>query len=247
MLKYDVGTVSIKGSKPTAYKSENQDKVLDRRISFPLPNLEKDVRFVAVADGAGGMPPGGYAARYLMDDHLSVDPIFDPNNPDNIENQVAFYLKGLHRKFTLEHEDASEEWLKKSASTLSLAVLYDDSATLYWVGDSPMFLTKFAKRTPRSRKLIPQTTWISEEGQHGLEDAFGGETNFNLYQMQINFNIGDILTIATDGALKGMDYTLLDKIYEKSECMRDAIELLKTKHMKFPSDDASVIVVKKLS
>ena len=169
---------------------ENQDKIISRK--FQATSSHPELFLIGVADGISQCPYGGSVARYIMEQHLLVDDIFNvAGAPIDILQQ---YLKNLHKSFKDEFEDMYD--MLNSGASLSLA-LAQDSGTVdcLWCGDSPIFLTKNI-----DGEFVTKQISIPDNDQMGaLTDNFGGFADFNLKHKSLTLFSDEIITVTSDG------------------------------------------------
>lgn len=207
---------------------ENQDRAIARVIPWsPTP-----LYLLAVADGISSCRHGASVARYIIERHLQTDAIFDRGNLD-VTNQLRDYLTALNRSF---HEEFAEmEDMRDSGASLSVAVLGGWLADCLWAGDSPIYISR-----QRPNGYDTELILRPDVRNRALTDHFGGTAPFNLKHVRLTLQLGDILTITSDGAVHDAD--LLSDTYAR--CGFTPTVLREIRDLAYQSstcDDVSVV------
>ena len=231
MYKYELYSATAKGKA----HQENQDSVISRVI--PRSGSMGNIYLCGVADGVTLTPFGGWVSRWLAL-RLMQGPIFVSAGV-TLSAQLADYLTGLHEEFLTEF--ANNEDMLRSASTLSLAVLQGSSASCFWVGDSPIYVTSRAAR-------VRDTRLISFPDVHptlqSLTAAFCGDP-FNLHLEDVRLKKGDTLTIATDGLPHGEKR--INELYASRGVSQRTVDTMIAESVPFRhSDDCTIAVAHRL-
>ena len=212
--------------------AENQDRILIRRLVNP--DGGPDIHLLGVVDGVSGTRCGGSVARWLVEQHLTADPIFDGSGKDAFE-QLHDYLLGLREKFRSEFAPLPD--MLGSAAAMSMVCLCGECGVCFWVGDCPAFLTSGQGRKMVTVQLtIPDYDRISK----GLTDWFGAYSAFNLKRKDFEMSPSDILTVTSDGAQ--CDEYVLNDLYRKNPVASETLQKVVDAALRHPrSDDVSIV------
>lgn len=155
---------------------------------------KKEIGLIGVADGISRCPYGGRVAAYLIDRHLARQRIFNDSGAP-LPAQLGDYLANLHTRFYEQFGDDFQ--MLESGATLSLALLEENAAHCFWVGDSPLFLA-------RANGPAFTVTQISVPDSAGrlLTDCFGAGAPFRLKRRRVALQAGDVLVVASDGGMR---------------------------------------------
>lgn len=219
------------GRKPPPKRAENQDRVLCRL----LPVGESNGLLMAVADGITNCPSGGSVANWVVMRHLAVDSIDFPGNQSPTES-LGDYLKNLQLRFIDEFSAPEYEGMLASGATLSVALLHDHKADCFWAGDSPIYHSR-----PLGKAYETQLLTRPDHEQDGsLSNCFGSHSSFSLRHCHVGLNVGDILTVTSDGIQ--VDVFSVSQIYMTHGFGNDALrEMLRlSKQNRRFWDDLSV-------
>jgi len=211
---------------------ENQDRILMRRLDNPAGG--PDIHLLVVADGVGGTRFGGSVARWLVEEHLAIDPIFEENGKD-VFDQFLAYLLGLREQFRSEF--ALMQDMLGSAAAMSVACLCGDRGVCFWVGDCPAFLS-----SQQGKKIATvQLTMPDHDRRSGsLTDWFGAFSPYNLKRKEFKMSPGDMLTLTSDGAQ--CDEYVLSDLYHRNPFIPDTFQKIVTAALRHPkSDDVSIV------
>lgn len=217
--------------------AENQDRILIRHVVNPSggPNFH----LLGVVDGVSGSRCGGCVARWLVDQHLATDAIFDGFGRE-VFAQFHDYLLGLREKFRSEFAALPD--MLGSAAAMSIVCLCGESGVCFWVGDCPAFLTSGQGRKRVTVQLtIPDYDTITK----GLTDWFGTYSAFNLKRKDFEMSPSDILTVNSDGAQ--CDEYVLGDLYRKNPFESDTLQQVISAALRPPrSDDVSLVTCKRM-
>jgi len=210
---------------------ENQDRIITREFA------SKGLSLIGVADGISQCSYGGSVARFIMEQHLTVDEIFiSSGSPIEILKE---YLKNLHNSF----EDEFKDWydMLESGASLSLA-LAEKNGTIHcmWAGDSPIFLTEKID----GEFTTQQISTPDHDSVGALTDSFGAFADFELKHKTLQINPRDIVTVTSDG-IENADALLNDKYtylgFSDMVCSTIIDEMLQNPY----ADDISITAVMK--
>ena len=226
---YSVLSMSAVGRK----HKENQDRALARTIPWtPTP-----LYLLVVADGISSCVYGGSVARFIVERHLAVDEIFHPEGQP-IGDQLKDYLVALNKSFHNEFSDMEE--MQASGASLSVAVVCGDVADCFWVGDSPIYISRQIPTGFESELIL-----IPDKDGNALTDHFGGAAPFNLTHRHLTLAVGDILTITSDGVVHDSD--LLSRSYARIGFNQAFLNEVKDRANRSPvSDDISLVACKRV-
>lgn len=218
--------------------AENQDRILIREIDYP--GRKGKIHLFGVADGISGFDFGGSVARWLMERQLLSDAIFDTEN-ENIGDQLEDYLKKLYQKFCKDLEKFPA--MLNSGASLSVCALYGNNAACFWVGDSPIFLSRYSNG---KYETIQVSIADYDHKRLLLTDWFGGGAPFKLKRKEVEMPVGAILTIASDGAL--LDRHVVDYQYNEFGFTNTAIADIIANGLKPKwADDVSIVACHRLN
>lgn len=212
--------------------AENQDRILVRRLENP--DGGPDIHLLGVMDGVSGTRCGGSVARWLVEQHLATDPIFEETGKV-VFDQFLAYLLGLREQFRSEFALMPD--MLGSAAALSVACLCGDCGVCFWVGDCPVFLT-----SKQGRKLATVQLSLPDHDRRlgGLTDWFGAFSPFSLKRKEFKMSPGDILTLTSDGAQ--CDEHVLSDLYRRNSFTPDTLQQIVTAALRHPrSDDVSIV------
>lgn len=247
-------------------KSTNQDRfsVDDKVLSFDSPRLicdfelelnKDNLHIVAVADGVTNSLDGGKAAEIVTEKIFAAFKQGEFNNGeslnfkekiDNMMKEVAAEIRWVFK----EYESAS------AATTISIAILNEDTIWAYNLGDSPIFLITKGTYIPLFTEDTVGAQMVRENQKKGFIGKFFkkqeiSEKDFNCLTNCISGNryffdgnfvtmpflSDDILLIATDGLFKAVEKETVtadsnvDNIFDMAE--------------KYADDDVTVVLIKK--
>lgn len=213
----------------------NQDAVCERLIEDP-ELASQDIWLLAVADGIGRSKRGGDVARYITE-HLAHETIFhDP--AVRLAEQLQLYLESLYARFLRQF--SQDEDMLASGATLSVLCLQGDYAQCYWVGDSPIHLT-------RRQDGVYQSIRLSEPDKRGrlLTDCFGCKAPFRLKYRQVYLGPGDIITATSDGIRHDAD--MLSHCYQEFGFRQEVIvDLFTYAAAAVHPDDVSIVAAQRV-
>ena len=212
---------------------ENQDRALARTIPWtPAP-----LYLLVVADGISSCIYGGSVARFIVERHMAIDEIFHPEGLPIGEN-LKDYLVDLNNSFHNEFSDMED--MQASGASLSVAVVCGDAADCFWVGDSPIYISRQVPTGFESELILRP----DKDGK-ALTDHFGGAAPFNLKHRHLTMAVGDILTITSDGVVHDAD--LMSKSYARIGFNKMFLNEVKDRANRSEfSDDISLVACKRV-
>lgn len=212
--------------------AENQDRILMRRLVNPGGGPH--IHLLGVVDGVSGTRCGGSVARWLVEQHLATDLIFDDSGKDAFD-QFQDYLLGLREKFRSEFITMPD--MLGSAAAMSMVCLCGDQGGCFWVGDCPAFLTSGkGKKMETVQLTVPDYDTVTR----GLTDWFGAYSAFNLKRKYFGMSPSDILTVTSDGAQ--CDEYVLNDLYRKNPVAPETLQRVVEAALRHPrSDDVSIV------
>jgi len=212
--------------------AENQDRILIRHMENPKGGPA--IHLLGVVDGVSGTRCGGSVARWLVEQHLAADPIFEETGKD-VFDQLLAYLLGLREQFRSEFALIPD--MLGSAAAMSVACLFGDRGVCFWVGDCPAFLT--SKQGPKLA-TVQLTMPDHDRKLGGLTDWFGAFSPYNLKSKEFAMSSGDILTLTSDGAQ--CDEYVLNDLYRKNPVATETLQKVVDAALRHPkSDDVSIV------
>lgn len=208
---------------------ENQDRIVQRLLSDKSGQIIGAL--IAVVDGVSSSACGASLARWLADEHLSRDPIADDPEAALVP-AIRQYLARLHREFKTEFEEF--EPFFKSGASISLAVLRAAEACLFWLGDSPVFVSCHRQGRIETRQISRP-----HKVDHRIR-CFTGPSEPKFDNAVLLLERGDIITIMSDGAIH--EATMLNEFYER-EGFSDRLcqDVLDFAIPQGQSDDTSIV------
>ncbi len=213
--------------------AENQDRILKRCIV--TPHDQEDIYLLGVVDGISGARHGGSVAKWLVEQHLEVDEIFDLDSSESVFEQFHSYLLELREKFRAEFAKIPD--MLESGAALCIACLQGDRGVCFWLGDSPAFLTQAKGKKKTTLQL---TTPDYDRITGSLTDWFGDRPPFNIKRNEFAMSSGDILTVTSDGAQ--CDEYVLSDLYKREPFMPVTLQGVIKAALRYPrSDDVSIV------
>ena len=182
--------------------AENQDRITKRKLDSQLANRE--VYIIGVADGISQCSFGGSVARWIIEKHLAVDPVFEVTGKP-LATQFENYLRELYGIFQDEFSDFED--MLSSGATLSAAIAAGPHADCFWAGDSPIYYSELINDGYLTKRISKPD--IDTSGL--LTDCFGAHAEFRLKHNSVEMRTGSVLTITSDGA--ALDADLLSHLY----------------------------------
>jgi serine/threonine protein phosphatase PrpC len=233
MARFRIIHSSIQGRKGPSVGKDNQDRVLIRRVR----RNHAPLLLVGVSDGISRCPCGGGVAEYLMGAHLKRDRMFSDDG-ETPARQLEAYLERLNTRFYEEFIDRPK--MLASGATMSVALLENEIAHHYWVGDSPILVA----RRNRNGFDVSQLS-IPDVCGRLLTDCFGADAPFHLKKSKVTLDQGDVFVIASDGAVR--DETVLRELLNEHGVTRRLLTALR-RRVTAPEyfDDASIILVERV-
>lgn len=232
-VRYEILEMTMMGRKGGGCREENQDALLSRRMMHD----GREALLCAVADGVTRCPDGGGVARYLVERHLASDPVF--GDGEEAAPALERYLRSVNTLFY--KECAAEPEMIESACTLSVGVIEQATAHCFWVGDSPIFFAERAGDAFRCQQL-------SKPDLYGrlLVDGFGAHAPFELKRVRVDFAVGDVLVLATDGVANSVEeFAYWIDHFGPTQRMIDAMEE-EIRGQEF-YDDASLVMIRRVA
>lgn len=223
---------SLRGRKGPWAAAENQDRILSRR----LRHGKREIALIGVADGISRCPCGGKVAAYLIEGHLARQRIFNDGGA-SLATQLADYLGNLHARF---YEQFSDDFhMLESGATLSVALLEENVAHCFWVGDSPVFVAR-----PKGSGFSVAQISVPDTAGRLLTDCFGAGAPFQLKRRRVALQRGDVLVVASDGGIR--DESILADLLNTHGVTRAFLRAVK-KHASRAEyfDDASIVIAQR--
>lgn len=183
---------------------ENQDRIVRRELC--VEDTGHPICLIAVVDGVSASPLAASIARWITEKHLERDVVVNPSR-GALSEQVNAYLSSLHQQFRADFEDFEE--MLTSAASLSLAVIEETAAHIFWAGDSPIYLTECRDEEFKTSRI--STPHVSPKGR--LAKCFCGDSLLEVDYREVSIQPGDIVTISSDGAVH--EETMLNELYQR--------------------------------
>jgi serine/threonine protein phosphatase PrpC len=210
----NVYTESDRGKK----RARNEDYVLTFEIN--------DIIGLVIADGLGGHSVGHVASRVAA---TTFEETFQELSPSTINKETVSACFGeaetaVHQK--MEENSKYEEM----GSTLTTAIIHDETALIGNVGDSRAYLLTQNEATQISEDHIKQTN--SGIGGHFgttsyLYNVIGGrDSDIEVDVFEVDISPNDILLLCTDGLTDELGDSRIQKIVSNADSVHDAGENL---------------------
>ena len=208
--------------------AENEDCIVCREFE------EAGGYLIGVVDGASSAAFGGSLARWLagrwLNDGIPISGAAD------VGDAFEDYLYLLDREFRAEFDDLDE--MLESYASFCVALFYGERVSIYWAGDSPAYLTTW--RTGCETVPLTQPHAIG----HKLTRHFGGRATFAPQCETRALDVGDVVTIVSDGAVHSAEafVALFEEVgFGETAVQRVIDEALMDEH----ADDVSVVMCRR--
>lgn len=212
------GSIQVGGlSDIGAYRSVNQDAYL-----FRVAKMGSEwAGLLAVADGVGGLKAGEIASALAIQ---QLSHWWDADFP-NLYTRIEALMASLSQKIVRINQlilDYSESHHLRTATTLSVLLLYKQHWYVFHIGDSRVYsLTRRALRTALWEQLTVDHSkeLIVEEAGHLVKRSFltaclGQGQSLNPYLSSGPLKPGQSFIVCSDGLYKSLSDTHLKKMIQ---------------------------------
>ncbi|AFI83684.1 PP2C family protein-serine/threonine phosphatase [Methylophaga nitratireducenticrescens] len=232
---------SIKGAR----KSKNDDCFLVNQFLGSTDNYKsqtkKDQFLVGVADGVGGVPLGGFAAKFLMENISNKGKLLSHALILNIINNSHSYLR--------------KEFMGEAQTVFTLAFCNQEIVSIYHVGDTRLYkvtdrnIVQITKDETYTQELIDKGV-ISDEMKNFhphkniIKQSIGGDRDIIMNHYKCTIEPGETLLLSTDGIHDYLFDEDIKNIFKSSKNIQKNINTLIEKSVEMGSnDDITVIAV----
>ena len=197
-------------------RKKNEDSIYPSKSGSSVPPFK-----AAVCDGLGGHVSGdiasNIAAATLLDDHKNLNELIK-----NANNKI------------LKFQDDNPESLGMGTTMTAITINEDALMKIGHVGDSRCYVLS-------DRNLVKVTEDQNVPGyQNVLKQALGSNEKLNIYEIDFQLQIGDVILLCSDGL-----YNEVGEEYIKKK-MQDGISaesLVSEVLLLNPKDNVSAIVI----
>lgn len=220
------------------------DQGLTRPTNQDSYHIDADNCWAVVADGMGGHNGGETASTMAVDIIKSVMEKGEDPKEAILQANAQIYEKSLGNKELLG-----------MGTTIVLAVVQDQKATIYHVGDSRAYLVKKGKlkqiTTDHSivQQLIESGTITKEQAKFHpqrnlITRAVGTEREVDIDKNEASFGEKDALLLCSDGLSSYVDKEEIEKILKASPVDEAVANLIKAANDKGGKDNITVVLIK---
>ena len=208
----------------------------------------KQLGLWVVADGMGGHARGAEASQAIVDALASIE---DFEGLDELENIIQKRLLEVHELLKEKAADGGEEII---GSTVVVLILYDDSFSCIWAGDSRIYLSRMGQLTQLTRDHTQANEFVElgllEPGQamlhpagHLLTRAVGGDVNLGLETVRHLLHDNDMFLLCSDGLINEVSSTEIATELIRGDCQQACDNLIELVLSREARDNVTLVVV----
>jgi len=209
----------------------------------------KQLGLWVVADGMGGHARGAEASQAIVDALASIKSFKDL---DELENIIQQRLLEVHE---ILKETAAEGGEEIIGSTVVVLLLYDESFSCIWAGDSRIYLSRMGQLTQLTRDHTQANEFVElgllEPGQamehpagHLLTRAVGGDVTLELETVRHPLNDNDMFLLCSDGLVNEVSTTEIATELIRGDCEQACDNLIELVLSREAHDNVTLIVVR---
>jgi serine/threonine protein phosphatase PrpC len=216
--------------------------------------IDRDNRFFIIADGIGGNIGGEIASRAAVN---SVAELLHEKSGQGCRLDDEVILNSINETNRLIHERASRNLdLKGMATTLLLAVFFDDFVTISHVGDSRAYLVRgtgirrlttdhSVTEAMFDQGLITEEEMRSHHLRHLVTSSIGTNREVHVDIRHLPLKKGDQFLLCTDGLTEMMTDEEIASVFFQSRSAEGVCNtLVDHANNKGGFDNITVVVIK---
>jgi serine/threonine protein phosphatase PrpC len=196
----------------------------------------------AVADGMGGYRDGDVASRMVCEGLQNLDSTTSLEGTiDAIRQRMSEVNAKLHQASIREHDPIV------SGSTVAVFVVQRTACAMVWAGDSRIYRLRHKRLT----QLTTDHTWASElnlqqpteEADHAITRAVGGEDTLLLDVRRDRVRLGDRYLLCSDGLTRELTDAQITDLMGGEDVQQCAKALIDATLQAGARDNVSVVVI----
>jgi len=195
-----------------------------------------------VADGMGGYRDGDVASRMVCEGLMNLDSSTSLEGTiDSIRQRMNEVNTKLHQASIREHDPII------SGSTVAIFLVQRTSCAVVWAGDSRVYRL----RHKRLSQMTTDHTWASElnlqqpseEADHAITRAVGGEDTLLLDVRRDRVRLGDRYLLCSDGLTRELTDDRIAELMGGEDLQQSAKALIDATLQAGARDNVTVVII----
>jgi protein phosphatase len=202
-----------------------------------------------VADGMGGHARGAEASQAIVESLANIETF---KNLDALEKIIHQKLQKAHQQLRDRAVEKGEEII---GSTVAALLLFEDSFSCIWAGDSRIYLSRLGELNQLTRDHTQANEFVElgllEPGQamehpsgHLLTRAVGGDVVLELETVRHQLHDNDMFLLCSDGLVNEVSSTEIATELIRGDCAKACDNLLNLVLERGAPDNVTLIVVR---